>query len=238
MTVHSQTLEAVSLRQWPAGEADRIIAFFTREAGRRVARARGTRKPKSRLAAVLTPPSHLHVTIYEGQAMASVTGAQVIRGFVHLQDNLLRLAASQVLVEICDRAIPDGQAAEMAFDVFLAALAALDESESPLAALLRGQVGLLQSLGWGFSLEQCGRCGALLEELSYLETRVGGLTCARCGGNRRVRKEVRAALQVGSENRSVVAEAQAVLDLLWHEHLDRALRSTAFLLEILPEPAP
>ena len=49
----SEQLEAIILKTYDVGEADRFCILFTRERGRLAVRARGVRKPKSRMGAML-----------------------------------------------------------------------------------------------------------------------------------------------------------------------------------------
>lgn len=52
---HARTYEAIILRTHDINEADRFCIVFTREAGRKAARAKGVRKPMSRMGGVLMP---------------------------------------------------------------------------------------------------------------------------------------------------------------------------------------
>jgi recombinational DNA repair protein (RecF pathway) len=56
---HAQTFEAIVLKTYDVGEADRLCILFTRERGRVMARASGARRLKSRLGASLLPFHHL-----------------------------------------------------------------------------------------------------------------------------------------------------------------------------------
>lgn len=68
-------LEAVVLRTIDVGEADRLCILFTREEGRKAAKARSVRKTGSRLGGSLLPFKHVTVELSESDTHVAVTGA-------------------------------------------------------------------------------------------------------------------------------------------------------------------
>ena len=73
---HSYTYQALVLKAYDVGEADRFLILFTRERGRLAARARAVRKMKSRLGGSLLPFQHVSIGLTEGSAGMIVTSAQ------------------------------------------------------------------------------------------------------------------------------------------------------------------
>ncbi|MFH1670861.1 MAG: DNA repair protein RecO [Patescibacteria group bacterium] len=73
---HSWTYEAIVLKAYDVGEADRFLVLLTRERGRLTARARAVRKMKSRLGGSLLPFQHITVGLTKGSAGMIVTSAQ------------------------------------------------------------------------------------------------------------------------------------------------------------------
>lgn len=73
---HSWTYEAIVLKAYDVGEADRFLMIFTRERGRLAVRARGVRKPRSRMGGSLLPLQHVSISLTEGSAGFLVTSAQ------------------------------------------------------------------------------------------------------------------------------------------------------------------
>lgn len=61
--MRSRTYEAVVLKTADVGEADRFCILYTRESGRVATRARGVRKPGSRIGGTLLPLAHVRVQI-------------------------------------------------------------------------------------------------------------------------------------------------------------------------------
>ena len=71
--------EAVVLRSFRLGEADRVLHLYTAERGRIGAVAKGVRKTKSRFGARLEPLSHVELMLHQGSGeLHTVTGAWTV----------------------------------------------------------------------------------------------------------------------------------------------------------------
>lgn len=73
---------AIVLRSYDISDADRFCILLTEHCGKIAVRARGARKPLSRLGAKLLPLSVLTVELHEGKTGWTVTGAQAQRSAV------------------------------------------------------------------------------------------------------------------------------------------------------------
>ena len=224
--------QAVVLRSQDLREADRRITLLT-PAGRALARVPGARKAKSRLAGLLQPASLVQVTLYERPgAQAVVTGAAQIASFRRLHEDLVRVAASQVLLEICDVQSGEEEALRP-FTLLVQALRLLDESPDPAAAWLQGELGLLAAYGWGLELSRCVGCGGELRPPLRYQMEIGGFTCGRCSGiggmtaSASALEALRAAAGGASKGEGA-AEARALLHLTWRGHLEAPLKSAEF----------
>src|SRR6476660_4367952 len=59
------TSEALILRTYKLGEADRIVVFLTRDRGKKRGVAKGARRPRSRFGAALEPMTEARVAYFE-----------------------------------------------------------------------------------------------------------------------------------------------------------------------------
>jgi hypothetical protein len=73
---YAETCEALVLRVYNVGEADRYCILFTRERGRLAARASAVRKLKSRMGGSLLPFQQVRVQLKEGSAGWMLAGAE------------------------------------------------------------------------------------------------------------------------------------------------------------------
>jgi DNA repair protein RecO (recombination protein O) len=59
------TADALVLRTYKLGEADRIVVFLTRDRGKKRGVAKGARRPRSRFVGALEPLTEVHVAYFE-----------------------------------------------------------------------------------------------------------------------------------------------------------------------------
>src|SRR5256714_3930242 len=72
--------EAVVLRSFRLGEADRVLHLYTLARGRVGAVAKGVRRTKSRFGARLEPMSHVEVLLHQGSGeLQTITGVDLLR---------------------------------------------------------------------------------------------------------------------------------------------------------------
>jgi DNA repair protein RecO (recombination protein O) len=61
------TADALVLRTYTLGEADRIVVFFTRDRGKKRGVAKGARRPRSRFAGALEPLTEARIAYFESE---------------------------------------------------------------------------------------------------------------------------------------------------------------------------
>ncbi len=81
-----EQLQAIILRSFDVGDADRFCILLTREHGRMAARAKGVRKTGSRMGGCLLPFHQVTVDLTETSAGFLVTGATLIHDFAAAAD--------------------------------------------------------------------------------------------------------------------------------------------------------
>src|SRR3989337_2457738 len=85
--------EAVVLRSFRLGEADRVLHVYTAERGRVGAVAKGVRRTKSRFGARLEPLSHVELMLHQGSGeLHTVTGADLRASHHESREDPYRLA--------------------------------------------------------------------------------------------------------------------------------------------------
>jgi DNA repair protein RecO (recombination protein O) len=183
----STTTEAVVLRSFRLGEADRILHLYTHERGRAGAVAKGVRKTKSRFGGRLEPFSHVELVLHQGRGeLDTVTGASLVRSHDRIRSDPYRLQAGLVGLEAMLRLFTEQEANQKAFTALTRFLDALDEAPmqprsraalDPVA--LSFQLKLLWVSGYMPHLETCVECGST-EPLVVFLPAAGGGGCATC----------------------------------------------------------
>ena len=186
MAGRSYTTEAVVLRSFRLGEADRVLHLYTLQRGRVGAVAKGVRKTKSRFGARLEPLSHVELLLHQGSGeLQTVTGVELISSHRAAREQPYRLNVGLVAAEAMLRLFPEQEANERAFRALARFLELLDELEpgpgrpqaDPL--VLSFQLKLLWLSGYLPHLTSCAECGAEAGLVGY-SPRAGGAVCGNC----------------------------------------------------------
>jgi DNA repair protein RecO (recombination protein O) len=183
----SATTEAVVLRSFRLGEADRILHLYTADRGRVGAVAKGVRKTRSRFGGRLEPFSHVELVLHQGRGeLATVTGASLRRSHDRIRSESYRLQVGMIGLEAMLRLFTEQEANEKAFTALTRFLDALDEAplqRGSRAALdpivLSFQLKLLWVSGYMPHLEACVECGSGDALTGFLPA-AGGGACAAC----------------------------------------------------------
>ena len=179
--------EAVVLRSFRFGEADRILHLYTHDRGRVGAVAKGARKTKSRFGARLEPFSHVELMLHQGSGeLHTVTGVSLVDAHRRTREDPYRLSVGLVGAEAMLRLFVEEERNERAFEALTRFLSALDvvpagtsgrAATDPLA--LAFQLKLLWLSGYVPHLDGCVECGATEELVGYLP-QAGGAVCSAC----------------------------------------------------------
>ena len=179
--------EAVVLRSFRFGEADRVLHLYTLERGRLGAVAKGIRKTKSRFGARLEPLSHVELLLHQGSGeLQTVTGAELIRSHRKTREQQYRLAVGLLGAETMLRLFTEQEANPRAFQALTRFLDLLDdlvaaETRPALDPLgLSFQLKLLWLSGYLPHLTSCAECGADAEALVGYSAKAGGAVCRAC----------------------------------------------------------
>src|SRR5438034_2531899 len=186
MAGRTYTTEAVVLRSFRFGEADRVLHLYTLDRGRVGAVAKGIRKTKSRFGARLEPLSHVDALLHHGSGeLETVTGVELVRSHRRTREDSYRLSVGLVGAEATLRLFTEQERNPRAFAALTRFLDVLDELPAlrsrpaldPLA--LSFQLKLLWLSGYLPHLTSCAECGGG-EALVAYSPRAGGAVCRAC----------------------------------------------------------
>jgi len=230
--------EAVVLRTWKLGEADRIISLHTRDHGKVRGVAKGVRRTRSKFGARLEPTSHIMVQLYEGRSdLHTITQAETIHRFESLRTDADRFARAESMLESVDHVAQDHVPDPELHTMLWRGLAALDRHDTPLlvpAFFLK----LLAHEGVQPQLDSCIECGTH-EDLVTIDVLGGGVRCGSCRRDRPLSAEALSILRriYDGDLGRVLADPPSAADneidvlatALLESHLERRLRSTTVI---------
>ena len=230
--------EAVVLRTYKLGEADRIVVLLTSRHGKVRAVAKGVRKTKSRFGGRLEPPTHVALLMYEGRELDIVTQAETIDAFRPIREDLARMTDAMAMLEAVDQVAQEGEANPALSRMLVGALRTLADRRSSL--LVAAFFWKLLSLdGAAPILDRCASCGQEEAEapggLVSFDLVEGGTLCRDCRQGMPVRPEtlelIRRILggrlgEVLSEPPSpATAEVAGLATRSVEQHVERRLRA-------------
>ena len=177
--------EALVLRTYNFGEADKIVVCLTRESGVVRGVAKGCRKLKSRFGAALEPFTLTKVSYYhkENQELVSLRQADIIKSHFDLSSHAETLAALAYMGDLVLEFSPPFEQNEKLFRMVNACLDAIAASEADLQSILRYfEIWLLKLEGYLPDVRRCGECHLPFDtnEAAFLGTDLM-FRCRRCG---------------------------------------------------------
>jgi len=175
--------EAIVLRTYRLGEADKIASLFTRQLGRLRAVARGALRPKSRYGGSLEPLSYIRIQIFEreNRDLLYLNSVELIESFFNMQADYRVQLAAQYLAEVGEGLLPEREVNERTFRLFLAVLRALKTSGEVNRPLLYFDYWMVRLGGFLPEFATCASCGrALGEEGGYYSRGSESLLCRDC----------------------------------------------------------
>lgn len=187
MAGRTYSTEAVVLRSFRLGEADRVLHLYTLDRGRIGAIAKGIRKTKSRFGARLEPLSHVTLMLHQGSGeLQTVTGVDLVASHRESREDQYRLAVGLVGAEAMLRLFSEQERNDRAFQALTRFLELLDTL--PARALrpaldplvLSFQLKLLWLSGYLPHLTSCADCGSIEAALVGYSARAGGAVCRGC----------------------------------------------------------
>jgi len=168
--------EAVVLRSYKLGEADRIIVLLTAERGKVRAVAKGVRRTKSRFGARLEPPSRVSLLGYEGRNLDGINQVETVEAYAPLRRDLDRMTDAGALVEAAEQVGREGESDPGLFKMLTGALRTLAYSPHRPALLVGAFYWkLLVAEGVVPVVEHCVACGE--PEVVSFDVAAGGTLC-------------------------------------------------------------
>ena len=246
------TSEALILRTYKLGEADRIVVFLTRDRGKKRGVARGARRPRSRYTGALEPMTRAGVAYYERELrdlvrinyVEPVTSPLSTIGTIDASASALGHVG--YFAELIDEWAPEAHADEKLYRLGSAMIDAL-RAGAPIERLARYfEYWLMRLQGVYPSLIACPGCGAALDGGAMMPPREEMFMCRRCapsGGGTEISSDalrfLKASGRTPPERMDILTlDTRAARELetahrrLLKTHLDKELKSVRVLREM------
>jgi DNA repair protein RecO (recombination protein O) len=174
--------EAVVLRTFRFGEADRILHLYTADRGRVGAIAKGVRRVKSRFGGRLEPLFRVNLVLHEGRGeLCTVTQAETVDGHPMLRERRASLERASQACDAVLRLLDSQEPNRPAYNLLCRELQILDTDAAAAtrAHALTFRLKLLLAAGFAPELAGCASCGER-EHLGAFSASAGGVVCPGC----------------------------------------------------------
>ncbi len=184
--------EALILRSFPLGEADRLVSFLSRTEGRMRGVASGARRPKSRFGSTLELFSYVRMWFYERETreLVRINQCELIESFLDVQRDYSVAIALGLMSEVTEAVLGEHEVAEANFRLLLLIARAIKAGMKLPLVLAYFAFWTVRLGGWMPALDRCSRCGAVLSLRASMAR--SGLFCSKCAlqGQRTISQEV------------------------------------------------
>jgi DNA repair protein RecO (recombination protein O) len=238
--------DALILRTYKLGEADRIVVFLTRDRGKKRGVAKGARRPRSRYMGALEPLTRGEVAYFEREQrdLVRLNYVETVRSPL-LASSADALGHVSYFAELLDEWSPEAQADERLFRLGASMLDAI-AAGGPVDRLARYFEYWLLRLQGVYPALSCVGCSGSLAGGAVMPPREHMFVCARCapsGGGTGVSTDaIRFLTSAGRtapecmESISLSASASRELETAHRRlislHLEKELKSARVLREM------
>jgi DNA repair protein RecO (recombination protein O) len=175
--------EAIILKTFPLGEADRLVSFLGRSSGRLRGVASGARRLKNRYGSTLELLSHVEVWFVERETrdLVRIQLCELLESF-HKAQSVYGLSTGLAMIsEIAERVLPEQEVADPMFRLLLLAAREVERRASWQLPLAYFAFWTVRLGGWLPPLDRCAECGTGFgEHPRFHSSQSSGLLCENC----------------------------------------------------------
>jgi DNA repair protein RecO (recombination protein O) len=173
--------EAIVLKSYDYGEADRILTLYTAQTGKLRAIAKGVRRTKSRKAGHLDHLTRTSLLLARGRNLDIITQADTIENFRPMRDDLWRSSHGHYVAELIDSFSVADMGNYPVYALSVSTLRRLAASPDLDLVTRAFELQLLGFTGYRPQLHRCLACDATIEPAANrFSSRLGGVLCPAC----------------------------------------------------------
>jgi DNA repair protein RecO (recombination protein O) len=239
--------EAIILKTFPLGEADRLVSFLGRASGRMRGVAAGARRLKNRYGSTLELLSHVQLWYVERETrdLVRIQQAELLDSFNKAQSDYSLSTGLALVSEMAEQVLPEHEVNEAMFRLILLTAKEIERRGSTGLPLSYFAFWTVRLAGWLPRFDVCAQCGKPFGKgIAYQDRFHPGLYDAehRRQGMKPVSQEARELGEVFAKQRlDQLDEALTTLPgvkelreagLNWTEHHTERKLNTRTLLEV------
>jgi len=175
--------EAIILKTFSLGEADRLVSFFGRSSGRMRGVAAGARRLKNRYGSTLEVLSHVQLWYVERETrdLVRIEQCELLESFHKAQSDYALSTGLAVVSEVSEQVLPEHEAAESMFRLLLLAVREIERTGTWQLPLSYFAFWTVRLGGYLPHFDGCAKCGkAFAERAAFHAPWEAGLLCEKC----------------------------------------------------------
>src|ERR1700730_19414497 len=175
--------EAIILKTFPLGEADRLVSFLGRASGRLRGVAGGARRVKNTYGSTLEVLSHVQIWYVEKETreLVRIQQCELLESFHKAQSNYELSTGLAVISETAELVLPDHEVAEPMFRLILLAAREIERTGNWVLPLTYFAFWTVRLGGWLPPFDRCVACDAALGvKPAFFGAQQAGLYCENC----------------------------------------------------------
>jgi DNA repair protein RecO (recombination protein O) len=177
------TTNAINLKSYYFGEADKIIMMYSKDKGLIKCVAKGSKKPKCKLCGRMDMFVVNNLLLTKGKSMDTVSQAETVNSFFHLRQDTSKLFYSMYCVEtVKNFGEENDENSSEVYDLLYSILSKISDSKTEteiLLATIRFQLKIMQVFGYALEFDICNICRKKLDnDYTKFSKTNGGLICS------------------------------------------------------------
>lgn len=175
--------EAIILKTFSLGEADRLVSFFGRSSGRMRGVAAGARRLKNRYGSTLEVLSHVQVWYVEKETrdLVRIQQCELLESFHKAQSDYALSTGLAVVSEVSEQVLPEHETAEPMFRLLLLTVREIERTAGWQLPLTYFAFWTARLGGYLPQMDQCAKCATAFGEWAAFHAPwEPGLLCEKC----------------------------------------------------------
>jgi DNA repair protein RecO (recombination protein O) len=175
--------EAIILKTFLLGEADRLVSFFGRTSGRVRGVASGARRLKNRYGSTLEILSHVQLWYVEKETreLVRIQQAELLESFHKAQSDYGLSTGLAVISEVSELVLPEHEVSESMFRLILLATREIERTGDWSLPLSYFAFWTVRLGGWLPRFDRCASCAAQFSaQPAFYGAQHSGLFCEKC----------------------------------------------------------
>jgi DNA repair protein RecO (recombination protein O) len=175
--------EAIILKTFPLGEADRLVSFFGRSSGRVRGVAAGARRLKNRYGSTLEILSHVQLWYVEKETreLVRIQQAEPLESFHKAQSDYGLSTGLAVVSEVSELVLPEHEVSESMFRLILLTVREVERTGDWTLPLSYFAFWTVRLGGWLPRFDRCADCDARFGlQTVFYDAHQAGLFCEKC----------------------------------------------------------